>query len=404
MGLLVPDVFMDFGTDKMASSEKPPISSSAASIKPFLAMEILEAAQELERRGVDIVHLEVGEPDFDIPACVRKALEEAIREGHTHYTHSLGLKELRVEIASYYAREYDVQVVPERIIVTTGTSGAMALVMALLVDPGDEVLVPDPGFACYPAFVRAFHGSPRPLRLDPASGYQYDAQAVRAATTASTKALFVNSPSNPTAALQKVETLESLAGLGLSLISDEIYHGIVYGPPATSMLQVTDDCFVIDGFSKRFAMTGLRLGWLVAPECYVAPIQRLQQNLFICASSVAQHAGLAALRHAKKDLGDMLEEYRRRRAVLLRGLADLGLEVKSEPMGAYYVLADARHLESDSLRLAKRILQEAHVGVTPGVDFGAVAEGHLRFSFASSLQHIEEGLRRLQAWLKKQKR
>jgi len=364
-------------------------------------MEILEAAQELERRGVDIVHLEVGEPNFDVPPCVREALEKAIRGGHTHYTHSQGLRELREGIAEYYAREYDVQVGPERIIVTTGTSGALALVMALLVDPGDEVLVPDPGFACYPAFVRTFHGSPRPLRLDPASGYQYDAQAVRSATTRRTKALFVNSPSNPTAALQQVETLESLAGLGLPLISDEIYHGLVYGPPATSMLEVTDDCFVLDGFSKRYAMTGLRLGWLVAPECYVAPIQRLQQNLFICASSVAQYAGLAALEQAQNDVEAMLGEYRKRRRVLLAGLEDLDLKVVTEPMGAYYVLVDTRHLETDSLRLAKRILEEAHVGVTPGVDFGAAGEGHLRFSFASSLQRIEEGLRRLRAWLKK---
>jgi aspartate/methionine/tyrosine aminotransferase len=388
----------------MASSEKPRVSASAASIKPFLVMEILEAAQELERRGVDVVHLEVGEPDFDVPPCVRQALEEAIRAGHTHYTHSQGLQELREEIAAYYAREYDVQVGPERIIVTTGTSGGVALVMALLVDSGDEVLLPDPGYACYPAFVRAFHGSPRPLRLDPACGYQYDAMAVRAAASQRTKALFVNSPSNPTSAVQHVDTLESLARLGLPLISDEIYHGIVYGPPATSMLQVTDDCFVLDGFSKRYAMTGLRLGWLVAPECYVAPLQRLQQNLFICASSLAQHAGVAALRHAENDVKAMLGEYRKRREVVLAGLEDLGFEVVTEPMGAYYILVDARHLDRDSLRLAKRILEEAHVGVTPGVDFGAEAEGHLRFSFASSLERIEEGLRRLRAWLKKQKR
>jgi (5-formylfuran-3-yl)methyl phosphate transaminase len=383
----------------MSDAGRRSISSSAAAVSPFLAMEIMERAQELERAGADVVHLEVGEPDFDVPPCVQEAADAAVRGGRTHYTHSLGLWELRREIAEDYRRRYGVRLSPERIVVTTGTSGGLALLMALLLDPGDEVLLPDPGYACYPNFVRAFHGVPRFFRLAAESGYRYDPEAVRAALTPRARALLVNSPANPTAAVQPRETLAALAALPVPVISDEIYHGLEYGPPAASMLQVTDRCFVLDGFSKRYAMTGWRIGWLVAPEEYVPALQRLQQNLFICAGSVAQHAGLAALREGEADVARMLAEYRKRRETLLRGLRRLGFGIPAEPMGAYYVLADARRLDGDSMRLARRLLEEARVGVTPGIDFGGEAEGHLRFSFASSLERIEEGLRRLERWL-----
>ncbi|MBI4602963.1 MAG: pyridoxal phosphate-dependent aminotransferase [Planctomycetes bacterium] len=362
-------------------------------------MEILEAAQELERRGADIAHLEVGEPDFDMPAAVKEAVDRAARQGHTHYTHSLGVRELREAIAARYARRYGLEVDPGRVIVTSGSSGGLALVMALLLDPGDEVLIPDPGYACYPNFVRMFHGRPRPFRLDPRSGFACEPAAVRAAVGPRSRLLVVNSPANPTAAVQTLDTLRELAGLGIPVLSDEIYHGLEYGPRAASLLEVTGECFVIDGFSKRWAMTGLRLGWLVAPERFVPPLQRLQQNLFICASSVAQQAGIAAIERCEEDARAMVEEYRRRREVLVSGLKRLGFPIPADPMGAYYVLAGARHLGRDSLALAKRILFEARVGVTPGIDFGAEAEGHLRFSFASRLDRIEEGLRRLGSWL-----
>jgi aspartate/methionine/tyrosine aminotransferase len=383
----------------MDPKEPPLISASASRVAPFLAMEIMERAQELERGGADVVHLEVGEPDFDVPPCVQAAAEAAVRGGRTHYTHSLGLWELREAVVEGYRKRYGVRVSPERVIVTTGSSGGLTLLMALLLDPGDEVLLPNPGYACYPNFVRAFHGQPRRFPLDSHSGYCYDPDRVRQCVTARARALMVNSPANPTAAVQTLETLEALAGLGVPLISDEIYHGLEYGAPAPSMLQVTDRCFVLDGFSKRYAMTGWRIGWLVAPEEFIPALQRLQQNLFICAGSVAQHAGLAALKEGDADVARMLVEYRKRRGVLLTGLRELGFRVPSEPMGAYYLLADARAFGADSVRLARRILEEARVGVGPGVDFGSEGEGHLRFSFASSLERIEEGLRRLRAWL-----
>jgi aspartate/methionine/tyrosine aminotransferase len=379
--------------------DHPMLSRSAAATRPFLAMEIMERAQELERAGADIVHLEVGEPDFDVPECVRRAAEEAVRTGKTHYTHSLGLWELRETIAADYRKRYGVTVDPEQVIVTTGTSGGLALLMALLLDPGDEVLLPDPGYACYPNFVRAFHGEPRFFPLAAEDGYRYAAGAIRSRITPRTRALMVNSPANPTAAIQPLPVLAELAGLGVPLISDEIYHGLEYGEPAPSMLQVTDRCFVLDGFSKRYAMTGWRIGWLIAPREYVPALQRLQQNLFICAGSVAQYAGLTALQEGDADVGPMLAEYTERRRLLLAGLERLGFRVPAPPEGAYYVLADARHLGSDSLILARRILEEARVGVTPGIDFGARAEGHLRFSYASARDRIEEGLRRLERWL-----
>lgn len=383
-------------------SPAPLLATSAASVAPFLAMTIMERAQELERAGVDIVHLEVGEPDFDVPPAVQAAAAAALTAGHTHYTHSLGLWALREAIADYYRSRYGVQLSPERVLVTTGSSGGLTLLMALLLNPGSEVLLPNPGYACYPNFVRAFHGVPRFFRITAEQGFQYDRERIAEEIGPDTSALMVNSPANPTAAIQSRATLERLATLPIPIISDEIYHGLEYGDPATSMLQVTDRCFVLDGFSKRYAMTGWRIGWLVAPEEYVPALQRLQQNLFICPPSVAQYAALAALQHADEDVTRMLAAYRERREVLLSGLRRLGLGVAAEPMGAYYLLAEARHLDVDSVRLARRLLEEAHIGVAPGVDFGPAGEGHLRFSFASGLDRIQEGLRRLELWLASQ--
>ncbi|MBM3459010.1 MAG: pyridoxal phosphate-dependent aminotransferase [Armatimonadetes bacterium] len=364
-------------------------------------MEILERAQELERAGTDIVHLEVGEPDFDCPACVTQAAEAAVRCGKTHYTHSLGNIALRSAISDYYRTRYRVEVDPGRILVTTGSSGALTLLMALLLDPGDSVLLPDPGYACYPNFIRAFHGQPVYFPVDEADGYAYQVAEIAAQRTPRTRAVLVNSPANPTAAIQSRETLRSLVELGIPVISDEIYHGLEYGVRAPSLLEVTDRGFVLDGFSKRYAMTGWRIGWLVAPGECVPALQRLQQNLYICAGSVAQEAALAALRGAEADVGRMRAEYDRRRLDLLDGLRRLNLGVAVEPRGAYYVLADARHLDPDSRRLAHRILEEAHVGVAPGVDFGTRAEGRLRFSFAASASRIAEGLDRLEGWLRR---
>ncbi|MBI3910573.1 MAG: pyridoxal phosphate-dependent aminotransferase [Armatimonadetes bacterium] len=378
---------------------EPRISRAARSIPPFLAMEVLERAQQLESEGADIVHLELGEPDFDVPECVRRAAEAAMREGRTHYTHSLGITVLREAIADAYQERYGVAVESGRIIITAGTSAGMCLLMAALLEPGDEVLLSNPRYPCYPNFVAAFNGVPISFPVSAANGFRYDPSEVRRRLTRRTAALLVNSPANPTGAIQPREVLAELAALGPPLISDEIYHGLEYGERAASVLEVTDHAFVLDGFSKRYAMTGWRLGWLVVPPEYVRPIQKLQQNLFICAGSVAQWAGVAALRQAGADVRRMQAEYAQRRRALLDGVRRLGFPVPGEPEGAYYVLADAHHVDRDSVRLAGRLLEEAGVAVTPGADFGPAAEGYLRFSFANALDRIAEGLRRLDAWL-----
>jgi len=384
------------------NQDDPRISTSARQVQPFLAMQIFELSQELERKGIDIVHLEVGEPDFNVPACVDRAISEAVEAGHTHYTHSMGRYDLREEVAAYYKRRYGVSIDAGRVLVTGGTSGALVLLMALLLEPGDEILLPNPGYACYDNFVRTFHGKPTGYEVPASTGFRYDPELIGKLVNERSKGILINSPSNPTAAVQDHETLERIADLGVPVISDEIYHGLEYGGAdtrAVSMLEVTDECFVVDGFSKRHAMTGLRVGWLVAPQSLVAPLQRLQQNLFVCASSLAQTAGVAALREGEEDLKVMTEQYAQRREVLYNGLLDLGFPIPCKPMGAYYIFARADHLDGDSLRLAKRILEEAHVGVAPGIDFGSRAEGWLRFSFANNLDSINEALRRLKKWL-----
>ena len=385
------------------SQDDPRISASARKVQPFLAMEIFERSQELESQGIDVVHLEVGEPDFNVPGCVDRAIRKAVEAGQTHYTHSLGMMDLREEVAAYYGRRYGVTIDAGRVLIAGGTSGALVLLMALLLEAGDELLLPNPGYACYDNFVRTFHGKPTGYEVPASTGFRYDPALISKLINPRSKAILVNSPSNPTAAVQDHSTLEEIAALGVPVISDEIYHGLEYGAAdarAVSMLEVTDECFVVDGLSKRYAMTGLRVGWLIAPQSLVAPLQRLQQNLFVCASSLAQTAAIAALREADEDLERMTKQYSKRREVLYNGLEALGFPIPCKPMGAYYVFAQADHLDDDSLRLAKRILEEAHVGVTPGIDFGSRAEGWLRFSFANNIDNINEALRRLEKWLK----
>ena len=382
--------------------DDPRISNSARQVQPFLAMEIFERSQELERQGIDIVHLEVGEPDFSVPACVDRAISQAVEGGHTHYTHSLGRYDLREEVAAYYKRRYGVTIDAGRVLVTGGTSGALVLLMALLLEPGDEILLPNPGYACYDNFVLTFHGKPIGYEVPASTGFRYNPAFISKLINERSKGILINSPSNPTAAVQDHDTLEQIAALGVPVISDEIYHGLEYGGDedrAVSMLEVTDDCFVVDGFSKRHAMTGLRVGWLVAPEDLVAPLQRLQQNLFVCASSLAQTAAIAALQEGEEALKAMTEQYAQRREVLYNGLLELGFPIPCKPMGAYYIFAKADHLDSNSLRLARRILEEAHVGVAPGIDFGSRAEGWLRFSFANNIENLNEALQRLKKWL-----
>lgn len=374
-------------------------SQRAEEISPFLAMEVLERARALEAEGADIIHLEVGEPDFDVPQCVKEACARAVAEGHTHYTHSLGSLELREAICEHYRRTYGVAVQPDQVVVTSGTSPAMLLLFAALVEAGDEVILSDPAYACYPNYIRFAQGVPVTVPVYEEDAFQYRPEAVRQRITPRTRAILINSPANPTGNLLTEERMQALAEMGPWVVSDEVYHGLVYEGRERSILEFTDHAFVLNGFSKLYAMTGLRLGYLIAPREYVRPIQKMQQNFFICASSLAQQAGLAALTGAGGEVARMKAIYNQRRQFMLQGLRALGFGITVEPTGAFYVFANARHLSTDSLKLAFDILERAHVGVTPGIDFGPHGEGYLRFSYANSLENIAEGLQRLERYL-----
>ncbi len=375
------------------------ISEKAKNITPFIVMEVLERASVLEKEGKNIIHLEVGEPDFDVPACVLKASETAMKQGRTHYTHSLGDPELRQEICNTYLKNYGVHISPEQVIVTSGTSPAILMVLFALCNPDDEIILSDPGYACYPNFISLSGAKMIKVPVYEEDGFQYRPENIRSAITESTKAIMINSPMNPTGNLLSPETLKSIAGFSPYIISDEIYHGLVYGDQAHSILEFTNRAFVLNGFSKLYAMTGLRLGYVIVPEEFVRPIQKLQQNLYICASSVAQRAGIAALREADADVEHMKNIYNERRKFMISRLRELGFRITVEPTGAFYVFVNAQHLSIDSYKLAFDILEKAHVGVTPGIDFGENGEGYLRFSYANSLENIIEGLNRLEKYI-----
>ena len=375
------------------------IARRAQEMAPFMVMEVLERAREMERQGEEIIHLEVGEPDFDVPAAVKRATCRALKEGATHYTHSMGDLELRQSICRHYQDAYGVDVRPEQVVVTSGTSPAMMLIFAALLERGEEVIISDPGYACYPNFISFLGGVPARVPVFEKDGFQLKVQAIRERINKKTRAVLINSPSNPTGCLISAEDMRAIAECSPCIISDEIYHGLVYDGQEHSILEFTDRAFVLNGFSKLYAMTGYRLGYLIAPPKFIRPIQKMQQNFFICAGSLAQRAGIAALQESEVEVEEMKRIYNSRRKFMIKRLRELGFSIAVEPTGAFYVFANARRISGDSYRLAFDILEKAHVGVTPGVDFGRNGEGYLRFSYANSIENIAEGLDRLERYL-----
>ena len=301
------------------------ISKRVEQISSFIVMDVLEKAHEMERRGIHVVHLEVGEPDFDTPACIKEAAEKALKEGYTHYTHSLGLIELREAICEHYHATYGVSIDPEQIIITSGTSPAMLILFAALLDPDDEIIVSDPHYSCYTNFIRFLQGIPVFVPVYEADGFQYRTEAIKEKISSRTKGILINSPSNPTGNLLSAERMKEISELSPFIISDEIYHGLVYEGHAHSILEFTDRAFVFNGFSKLYAMTGFRLGYVIAPKAFIRPMQKLQQNFFISANAMVQKAGVAALKHAQADIEKMRDTYNTRRKYMIAKLKEMGL-------------------------------------------------------------------------------
>ena len=376
------------------------VAARAKELRSFIVMDVMERANALEREGRHIIHLEIGEPDFDTPQCIKAAGIRAIQEGKTHYTHSLGTLELREAICQQHEEEYGVHVDPDQIIVASGTSPAMLLIFSALLEHGDEIIVSNPYYPCYSNTIGYVGGTCTFVNVDEDDGFQFRPEEVAKRVTSRTKAILINSPSNPTGNILSAERIQRIADLGLYVVSDEIYHGLVYEGAEHSILEYTDRAFVLNGFSKRYAMTGWRLGYVIAPSEFVRPMQKIQQNLFISANSVSQWAGLTALKEAKPDVEEMKVTYDKRRHYIIKRLRELGFGITVDPVGAFYVLARAKHLSNNSYELAFEILEKAGVGVTPGIDFGSNAEGYLRFSYANSLDNIAEALDRLAEFLK----
>jgi aspartate/methionine/tyrosine aminotransferase len=374
----------------------------AAEVEPFHVMRILARARELEAQGRDIVHMEVGEPDFPTPEPIVEAGRRALADGHTRYTPAAGLPALREAIAGHYAARLGLQVSPGRILVTPGASGALTLVLAALLDPGDEVLLADPGYPCYRHMVSLLGGRPRLVPLAAEQGFAMTPEDVAAAWSPAVRVVLVASPANPTGTVLDPTALAALYDLvrdrGAALVVDEIYQGIVYDAPDHSALAAGEDgLFVVNSFSKYFGMTGWRLGWAVGPTVFAPVLDRLAQNLYLAASTPAQYAALAAFPPETLSLLDSRKaEFLRRRDYLLAALEALGIVIPARPGGAFYVYADCSAQADDAESLAKELLELGGVATTPGTDFGCMAAGrYLRLAYTTRLDRLAEGMGRM---------
>jgi aspartate/methionine/tyrosine aminotransferase len=378
-----------------------------AHIAPFEVMEIQKLARELEAQGRDIVRLEIGEPDFRTPRPVVEAAKRALDAEGMFYTSAMGLAKLRESIARWYAERYRVDVPASRIIVTAGSSGALLLAFGVLLDAGEEVLLADPGYPCNRHFVRTLGAVPRGIAVGGDTRYQLTADLIRKHWGPATRMAMVASPSNPTGTLVAHEEMARIAGVvrekGGTLLADEIYHGLTYGVDARTAAELGEDVIVINSFSKYFQMTGWRLGWMLVPHELARRVETLAQNLYISPSSVAQHAALACFEPATVAI---LEERRAeldaRRRYLVPALQALGFGVPVVPDGAFYVYADSSRLAPDSFALARALLTEAGVAVTPGRDFGAnEPERHLRIAYTQPIARLQEAVDRIGTYLAK---
>jgi aspartate/methionine/tyrosine aminotransferase len=379
------------------------IATKVDKITPFYVMELLEEAKKLEAAGEDIVHMEIGEPNFSTPEPIKEAALRAIRDNHTFYTESLGLPQLREKIAEHYYRDQKVSLSPGRIVITSGSSGAFSLLAAVLLGRNRSLVMSDPGYPCYKNFGLIAGANLVPIPIDERSGFQILPSMIEDLKKRPHVVMVAN-PSNPTGTIYESESLRALRDSVTSrrgiLLVDEIYGGLVYDGQFSSGVSIADDVIVVDGFSKVFAMTGWRLGWMVVPEGLVRPVQKVSQNVYISAPTVSQYAAMAAF-DAMEDVEQMKSRYRERRAYLLSQLEQLGFQLPALPQGAFYIYAGIQRWNMDSMVFVKRALSEAGVALTPGYDFGTYRAGEfVRFSYATEQPRLAEGCRRLKEWFR----
>ncbi len=382
-----------------------PYAHRLKNIQPFHVMRLLAEARVLEAQGREIIHMEVGEPDFSTPPAILAAGHQALSDGKTFYTPALGLPELREAIAQYYADRYQIELSPERVVVTPGASGALQLLMALLVNPGDSVLMTDPGYPCNRNFAWLYGGHPISVPIAE-TNFQLTLEGLQSYwEIGQTRAALLTTPSNPTGQIIPLKTLakihEFVRAQNGHLIVDEIYQGLTYGVDERSAVSLGEDVFVVNSFSKYFGMTGWRLGWLIAPPDAIPELDKLAQNLFLAASTPAQHAALAAFKPETRVLLDeRRERFKRRRDFLHPALENLGFKFPVKPEGAFYLFSDSSALIPDSDVLAKNLLNEAGVCVTPGADFCALqAERYMRFAYTTGIEKLERGVEKIQQYL-----
>jgi len=385
---------------------KPPAKASRISrIQPFHVMALLARARQLEAEGRDIVHMEIGEPDFPTPQPIVDAGLASIKDGDVHYTPATGLPALREVIAGFYQSHYGVSIDPRRIIVTPGASGALLLALGVLLERDEAVMMADPGYPCNRNFVTFLEGQTQSVPVTAQQAYQLTPTLVSEHWQANTRAVLLASPSNPTGTLIPTNDLQQIIDLAKakqgSVIVDEIYHGLVYGQQAPTALALSEDVFVINSFSKYFGMTGWRLGWMVVPTYYINDVDKLAQNLFLAAPTPAQHAALAAFTPETLNILDQRKrEFQKRRDYLLPALRELGFKIPVEPQGAFYLYADCSTFTDDSYTFALDLLENAGVAITPGKDFGFNApQRHVRFAYTTELSRLQEGVARLKAYL-----
>lgn len=372
---------------------------------PFYVMELLQRAKQLEIQGRNIIHMEIGESDFPTPEYIVNAGLKHIQKGEIKYTVAAGLPELRKKIADFYQQKYLIEVGPERIFITPGASGAFLLALGVSLNPGEEVLMADPCYPCNNNFVQFFGGKTKFIPVNASTRYQLSSNLIKQQWTHNSKGVLIASPSNPTGTVisekELKKTIEQVNAMDGCFYSDEIYHGLIYGKKVHSALEFSDDVFVINSFSKYFAMTGWRIGWLIVPEQFINPIERLAQNIFISTPTHSQYAALAAFSEENlAELDRRKKEFEKRRDFLYRELQRLGFGITLKPEGAFYIYADCTRFTNDSFQFAKDLLEHEGIAVTPGKDFGInQANCHIRFAYTASIAKIAVAIERLERFL-----